>query len=733
MLVPEYSLPLTDQQRQELINRYRNLLTICRPYLRHGDTNLIRKAFNVAMWSSQDKTTCLNQPGIFFALDMTEILAVEAGLGSTSLICSLLFSAYMDGKIEDKAIKQSFGDQAIVILRGLKKLTSIQTGKTSIQSENFIQLILSLCQDVRTLLIKMAESLYYLRILSQVPKADQEVKANVAYYLYAPLAHRLGLYHIKTELEDLSMRFLHPAQYQMISNKLKETNRIRETYISDFIKPIQLELEKNDLRFEIKSRTKSVHSIWTKIEKQKVPFEEVFDILAIRIILDSTADKEKEDCWRVYSVVTNIYPPNPARLRDWISAPKTSGYESLHTTVQGPEKKWVEVQIRTRRMDEVAEKGHAAHWKYKESKTAAHPTEWAAQIRELLEHPDKDLNTSPSSLPSQTTDIYVFTPTGDLKRLPAGATVLDFAFEIHTNLGFQCTGAKVNGKIQPIKYPLNNGEEVEIITAKNQKPKSDWLSFLKTPRARAKVKRALKEEEMKEAETGKEILMRKFRNWKLPFNDEQINKIIKTLKYKTPIDLYQAIAEEKLDPARIKDIFFMPVKQEEPHPVDEDSDQKELLKNIASQKNDFIFLDQNLAGINYTLATCCNPIFGDDVFGFVTISKGITIHRKNCPNAADLQKYEYRIIQVQWRENPTATAFQTSIKISGIDELGIVNTISDIISNEMKVNMRSISIESNNGLFDGLIKLLVSDTRHLDMLLHKLLKVKGVLKATRQD
>ncbi|MCX6273451.1 MAG: RelA/SpoT family protein, partial [Bacteroidetes bacterium] len=633
-------------------------------------------------------------------------------------------------------IKRTFGTQVLSILKGLKKISGIQTEKTALQSESFIRLLLSLSGDVRAVFIKMADTLYNLRIIGNLPVNKQQNVATEAYYLYAPIAHRLGLYHIKAEMEEYSMKFLYPKDYQLIINKLKETTRHRESYIKSFIGPIEQELKKQGFDFEINSRTKSVHSIWVKMNTQKVPFDEVYDLLAIRIILNCSREKEKEDCWKVYSIVSDCYSPNPSRLRDWISAPKRSGYESLHTTVQGTQNKWVEVQIRTRRMDEIAEKGHAAHWRYKETKTTSDSGEWLNSIREILENPDSTsaYNGLARNLAAPSSDIFVFTPTGDLKKLPLGATVLDFAFEIHTNLGFQCTGAKVNGKICPIKHELNNGDEVEIITQKNQKPKKDWLKILKTSRAKAKVKRALKEEEMKEADQGKEIVMRKLKNWKIQFTDENINKIIKSLKYKTPMDLYQSVALEKIDLNRIKDLFFLPVKTETVVPVEEEILQKESDKKPISKKEDFIFLDQNLAGINYTLAHCCNPIFGDEVFGFVTISKGITIHRTNCPNGQDLKsKFDYRILQVKWKESPSGTSFQTTIKISGIDTLGIVNTLSDVISNEMKVNMRSISVESNNGVFEGTIKLYVSDNKNLETLLHKITKIKGVLKASRQD
>ncbi|MHC1707555.1 MAG: bifunctional (p)ppGpp synthetase/guanosine-3',5'-bis(diphosphate) 3'-pyrophosphohydrolase [Bacteroidales bacterium] len=730
MIIPEFDPQLSQAQKQQLVTKYRHLLTLCRPFINKGDTKQLRQAFNIAFWASNDKKTALGDPGVYYAIDLTEILVAEAGLGITSIISSLLLPGYLEKKIEDAAVKSAFGDTVLAIMKGLAKIYSLRTGKTAIQSENFIRLLLTLSGDVRAVLIRMADSLYHMRLISYLPKPLQDKVATEAYFLYAPIAHRLGLYHIKTELEDLSMKFLHPDDYQLIINKIRETKKAREDYIEQFIAPVKKDLEHQGFRFEIKSRSKSAHSIWIKMKKQGVPFEEVFDLLAIRIILDCPVEKEKEECWRVYSIVTNYYPPNSSRLRDWISAPKASGYESLHTTVEGANQKWVEVQIRTQRMDEIAEKGHAAHWKYKESKIGPDNTGWLTRIRDLLVHPDSKSSLVAPDLES--TDIFVFTPTGDLRRIAMGATVLDFAFDIHTDLGFQCTGARINGKIQPIKYQLQNCDEVEIITAKAQKPKSDWLNILKTSRAKSKVKRALKEEELKEAELGKETLMRKFKNWKIQFNDENILKVIKVLKFKTPIDLYHAISIEKVDLSKIKDIFYPPVKPDILSTPEDRIIKDE--KKLQSTKDDFIFLDQNLAGINYTLASCCNPIFGDEVFGFVTISKGITIHRVNCPNAAEMKnKFDYRIMPVRWRESAASNSFQTTIKVSGIDTLGLLSTLSDVISNDMKVNMRSISIESNNGVFEGTIKLFVNDVKHLEMLLHRITRIKGVLKANRTD
>lgn len=725
---------LADGNRDKLIIKYRNLLGFCRPYLRKGDTTEIRKALDLAYQAEADRKTPIGEPGIMFPLDVAEILAVEMGLGRLSLMASMLFNVFNENLITEKELVKRFEPQLVKILKDYKRISSLKTEKTALQSENFIRLLFTLTDDVRVVLLKIAEILYYIRLIDHLHPTQQKKIASDAYYLYGPIAHRLGLYAIKTELEDLSMKFLYKSEYQLITTKLKETKESRKKFIAGFIAPVESQLKQEGLAVEVKGRSKSVHSIWTKMKTQGVGFEGVYDILAIRIIIDSAYENEKADCWKAYSVVTNIYTPNTSRLRDWISAPKTSGYESLHTTVKGPGEKWVEVQIRTRRMDEIAEKGHAAHWRYKENKFSNDPAEWLKNLRSLLESPDIHLETGEESLAVNMGDnsIFVFTPQGDLKKLQAGSSVLDFAFDIHTDLGFKCSGARVNGKIVPIKHILKNGDEVEIQTTKNQKPKEDWLKFVKSSRAKQKIKRALNENMLREAEIGKESLLRKFKNWKIPFSDEVIDKTIKLLKYKTPIEMYYAIAIEKLDTQKIKEVL-LPAEKPEILPSPE-TDVKAIPKKTEEKRDDILFLDENLVNINYTLAPCCNPVFGDDVFGFVTISKGVTIHRTNCPNSKEMQsRYDYRLINVRWRSSPSSSAFQTQIRITGLDNLGIVNTISDIISNDMKVNMRSISVESDKGIFEGIIKVYVNDIKHLETLLHKLLKVKGVLKATRID
>ncbi|HSH50335.1 MAG TPA: TGS domain-containing protein, partial [Bacteroidales bacterium] len=525
-------------------------------------------------------------------------------------------------------------------------------------------------------------------------------------------------------------------RYKEIIKKLKNTTSKRNRFIKKFISPIEKELKELNFQFEIKGRPKSVYSIWQKMKKQGVEFEEVYDIFAIRIILDSKPSKEKADCWRVYSIVTDFYQPNPKRLRDWISIPKSNGYESLHTTVVGPDKKWVEVQIRTRRMDEIAEKGYAAHWKYKGVKSERGIDGWMQKIREVLDSPS--FNTTDViddiKLDLYNKEVFAFTPNGDLKTLKFGSTVLDFAYDIHSDIGNQCVGAKINNKNVTIKQVLNNGDQIEIITSKTQKPKNDWLNFVVTSKAKTKIKSTLREELFKEAEVGKELLKRRLKNWKIKFEDQLINKLLKYYKLKIPIDLYHLIATEKIDIAEIKTVILKIKEQENTDKQTQIEGKTTIVEEEKSTElpDDYLIIDDKIEHVDYKLAKCCNPVYGDSIFGFVTVSEGIKIHRTNCPNARQLlQKYNYRVIKAQWNKSSTTKSFQTIIKVSGIDDVGIVNKISNIISKDMNIRMRSISIESNDGMFEGQIKLYVESTKHLDMLIRKLKKEKEILKVTR--
>jgi GTP pyrophosphokinase len=596
-------------------------------------------------------------------------------------------------------------------------------------------MLLTLSDDVRVILIKLADRLHNMRTLDSM-KRDKQLKiASETAYLYAPLAHRLGLYSIKTELEDLSMKYTEPEIYNDIYDKVQQTRKERNRFINEFSEPIKNELVKQDFKFDIKGRSKSIHSIWSKMKRQGVSFEEIYDLFAIRIIIDTDEENEKPMCWKAYSIITDFYHPNPDRLRDWISTPKANGYESLHTTVMGPNGKWVEVQIRSRRMDEIAEKGYAAHWKYKESSAESAIDEWIEKIRELLESPETNaldfIDDFKLNLFSD--EIFVFTPGGDMKTLPSGATALDFAFEIHTDLGSKCIGAKVNHKLVPLSHKLRSGDQAEILTSNKQTPKEDWLSYVVTAKAKSKIKTALKEEKKKFGEDGKEILMRKFRHLKIDFNHDNINELLAYYKIPTSLELYYRIAKGVIDISDLKEFVDDKgvIKAKAPQRIETKS-LEQMVQNIRGS-SDMLVIGESLDKIDYKLSPCCSPIPGDDVFGFITINEGIKIHRTNCPNAIQLMSnYAYRIVKAKWT-NQHQIAFLAGVRMTGIDEVGVVNKISKVISSELKVNMRSISIESNDGIFEGTIMLFVHDTHHLDKLIQKLKEIHGILTVSRID
>lgn len=717
-----------------ITSKYRGLLRAARNSLGSTGTSEIRKAFHLAYGVLKAKPDLNNEPYINRCIAVARIAVEEIGLGRTSIICSLLYDAVHEGKITIEKVKEQFGNEVAQLVGDLTKISSIDTTNTTEQAENFRKLLLSLVTDVRVILIKLSERLQVMRNLESYPETMHIPVANETFYLYAPLAHRLGLYNIKTEMEDISLYFRDKESYSLIARKLEETTSARNRFIKEFIQPIKEELEKQGFKFEIKGRLKSVHSIYNKMRKQGVAFEEVYDIFAIRIIVNSELKNEKADCWRVYSIVSDFYQPNPLRMRDWISIPKTNGYESLHTTVIGPGGKWVEVQIRTVRMNEIAEKGLAAHWKYKGGEADKGLDTWLAKVREILEAPESEamdfLDTLKPSLYAE--EIFVFTPTGDLKKLPLNATVLDFAFDIHSNIGCMCVGAKVNGKSVPIRYVLHNGDRVEILTSKTQKPKSDWLSFVVTSKARNKIKAIIKEETAKSAEAGKEILQRRLKNWKFLFNDTNLKKLQKHYKVKNVTDLYALIAEDKVDFTIIKELLQeKPETQKSPDKIEETFVEK-IVKSHTSKNDDYLIIDNKIDSLDYKLAKCCNPIFGDPIFGFVTINEGVKIHRTNCPNAEQMiSKYGYRVVNARWTSNDGSAQYQADIRIVGIDEMGLVSRISDLLSRDLKVNMRSISFDTNDGMFEGRISLFVKDNAHLDNLLNRLRKVKGVLSASR--
>jgi GTP pyrophosphokinase len=733
---------ITEKERKEIIERYRYLLRISRNILNSEDIAIIRHAIELA--SMKEDMMVRRRSGVLaavHALDVARIVVEEIGLGRTSLICALLYDAIQSSRIPLEKVEEKFGEKVANITQGLVKVVDLYNQSSSIESENFRKLLLTFAQDIRVVLIIIADRLRTMRTLDLYDEESrQKISAEVS-YLYAPMAHRLGLYNIKSEMEDLVMKYTKPAVYRFVAQKLNETKKGREKYIYEFIEPLKKDLEANGLKFEIKGRTKTINSIYNKMKKQNVDFEQVYDLFAIRIILDSDKKNEKSDCWKAYSVVTDKYQPNPSRLRDWLSVPKSNGYESLHTTVLGPGNKWIEVQIRTKRMNEIAEKGLAAHWRYKGIKGEAGMDRWLANIREILENPEKNAVEffDDFKLNLYGKEVFVFTPKGELRRLPKGATVLDFAFDIHTEVGKKCIGAKVNGRNVPIKYKLQNGDHIEIITSNHQKPAQDWLNIVVTSRAKTKLKQALRELQYKDAEVGKEILQRRFKNWKYELNDHLLHQLVKKYKAKTVHDLYLDVATGKIDMMDVKESLS------ELEEGEKTSDKSDLEAHQRSAGNfvqkaepvddseDILIIDQNLSHVEYKFAKCCNPILGDEIFGFVSATGGIKIHRKNCPNAEDMRKkFGYRIVPARWSGGAEAN-FQATLKVTGNDDIGIVNNISHVISKEMKVKMRSISINSNEGTFEGTVTVFVHNTRDLDVLIKKIKEVKGVFDVMRID
>ncbi len=726
-----------EKEKREILNAYRGLLRASRRSRDKKDTALIRKAFNVALDAHKDMRRKSGEPYIYHPIAVARIAAEEIGLGTTSIVCALMHDTVEDTDITLEDVETLFGEKYRRIIDGLTKISGVFDQTSSIQAENFRKMLLTLSDDVRVILIKISDRLHNMRTLDSMKREKQLKIASETSYLYAPLAHRLGLYAIKSELEDLSLKYKEPSVFQEITHKLKKTQAVRNRFVHRFGLPIKRELEAQGYKFEIKGRTKSIFSIWNKIQKKNIPFEEVYDVFAIRIIVDTDTENEKADCWKVYSIVTDFYQPNPDRLRDWISTPKGNGYESLHTTVMSPTGKWVEVQIRTRRMDEIAEKGYAAHWKYKDgSKESESGLDvWLSSIRELMENPESDaldfIDDFKLNLFSE--EIFVFTPNGDLRTLPSSSTALDFAFDIHTQVGEKCIGAKVNHKLMPLSHKLKSGDQVEIITSNKQRPKEDWLNFVVTAKAKSKIKTSLKEERKKIATDGKEILQRKFSHLKVNFTSENITELLTFYKLDSATELYYRIAKGNLDLSKIKNLVVKGKNLKVKAPRKSKKDSLDQLVTNVRGKSDMLIIGDNMEKIDYTLAQCCNAIPGDDVFGFITVSEGIKIHRVNCPNAIQLMSnYGYRIVKARWT-NQELIEFLAGIKFTGIDDVGLVNNITGIISSELNVNMRSISFESYDGMFEGKVMAYVHDTNHLERLINKLRKVKGVLEVERID
>ena len=733
--------PITQQminaeaEKDLILKAYRALLRALKPTLAKGDKEMIRNAFDIAMEAHKDMRRKTGEPYILHPIAVAQICAEEIGLGPLAIVCALLHDTVEDTHLTLEDVKSSFGEKAASIVDGLTKISGVFDKGTSLQAENFRKMLLTLSDDIRVILIKLADRLHNMRTLDSMPRDKQLKIASETAYLYAPLAHRLGLYSIKTELEDLALKYTEPDIYNEIWSKIQETKRERNKFINEFIEPIKEELVKQGFQYDIKGRSKSINSIWNKMKRQGVTFEEIYDLFAIRIIIDTLEETEKSMCWKAYSIITDFYHPNPDRLRDWISTPKANGYESLHTTVMGPNGKWVEVQIRSRRMDEIAEKGYAAHWKYKESAAESALDEWIHKIRELLESPETNaldfIDDFKLNLFSD--EIFIFTPSGDMKTLPGNATALDFAFEIHSDLGSKCIGAKVNHKLVPLSHKLRSGDQVEILTSNKQIPKEDWLSYVVTAKAKSKIKSTLKEEKKLLGDEGKEILMRKLNNLKVEFTNENINELLAYYKIPNTLELYFRIAKGVIDIQDLKEFVHDKgnIKARIPHRAELNS-LEEIVRNVRGS-SDLLVLGENLEKIDYKLSPCCSPIPGDDVFGFITVDEGIKIHRVNCPNAIQLMSnYAYRIVKAKWT-NQKQIAFLAGVRMTGIDEVGLVNRISKVISSDLKVNMRSISIDSNDGIFEGTIMLFVNDTHHLDKLIQKLKEINGILTVSRID
>lgn len=667
--------------------------------------------------------TSLSDERVNKAFDIADIIHNEMELGVASINCSLLYETGLTDKIQMEPHNQ-------LILSGLDKVKELYSKSAAIETENFRKLLLTFAQDIRVVLIMVAERLWVMRNLKSYSEKEQVKIATETSYLYTPLVHRMGLYAIKSELEDLSLKFTNREVYTEIARKLSETKRKREEFIANFIAPIKSNLEKEGFKFEIKGRTKTIYSILNKMQKQNTPFEDIYDLFAIRVILDSKEKKEKSDCWRTYSIVTDMYQPNPKRLRDWLSIPKSNGYESLHTTVMGPEGKWVEVQIRTKRMNEVAEKGLAAHWRYKGVQSEKGLDDLMTNIREILENPEMNAVDFMDEfrLGLYEKEVFVFTPKGDLRKLKKGATVLDFAFEIHSKVGSQCVGASINGKNVSIRHILQNGDQVVINTSSSQTPKQGWLKVVTTTKAKNKINQALREAKNKEAELGRELLIRRFKNWKLPADESVMHKLVSKMRYSTDTEFFYDIQTGVLETSSVRDHYkeMMNEGNSEEELAEIEEKRKAVNYIHQSKDDDILTIDGKLQGVDYSLGKCCHPVIGDEIFGFLTSSGGLKIHRKSCPNAMDMiSRYGYRIVQAQW-EGEKSKRSEVLLNVTGDDNIGIITNISQVLSRESKVKVRSMNIDSADGFFNGEISIFVSDPTALKFVLKKIKEIKGV-------
>ena len=735
----------TPEERKQLFALYRKLLRLSGDTLQKEDCRRLKERLIRSMQETPLPRDVFGLNPVVKDMQTAVIVAEEIGMRRASILGVMLHDSVRSGAYTTDEVSRDFGEDVAGIIRGLIRVQELYLKSPSIESENFRKLLLTFAEDMRVILIMIANRVNVMRQIKDAENDEARLRvANEAAYLYAPLAHKLGLYKLKSELEDLSLKYTEHDVYYHIKDKLNETKASRDRYIANFIAPIQRKLEEAGLHFHIKGRTKSIHSIYQKMKKQKCPFEGVYDLFAIRVILDSPLEKEKEkqECWQVYSIVTDMYQPNPKRLRDWLSVPKSNGYESLHITVMGPEGKWVEVQIRTERMDDIAERGLAAHWRYKGIKGESGLDEWLTSVREALENSESDLEAMDRfKLELYEDEVFVFTPKGDLFKLPKGATVLDFAFHIHTALGSKCIGARVNGKNVQLRHRLQSGDQVEVMTSGTQTPKQDWLNIVTTSKARTKIRQALKEMAARQTDFAKEMLERKFKNRKIEYDESTMMRLIKRMGYKVVTDFYQAIADGALDANDLIDRYIEQQRREtEQHDTivyrsAENYSLNPALPDEATTgggKEDVLVIDQNLKGLDYKLARCCNPIYGDDVFGFVSISGGIKIHRTDCPNAPELrQRFGYRIVKARWAGKSEGTQYPITLRVVGHDDIGIVTNITSIINKEDGITLRSISIDSNDGLFWGNLTVMLGDTGRLEALIKKLRTVKGVKQVTR--
>ena len=724
----------TNQETAEINKRYKALVKSSKSKSKSADQLIIRKAFDMALEAHSGTRRKSGEPYIYHPIEVAQIVVDEIGLSTTSIVCALLHDVVEDTDVTLDDIDGIFGGTVARIIDGLTKISQVFDQTSSIQAENFRKMLLTLSDDVRVILIKLADRLHNMRTLGSMPAHKKRKIASETLFLYAPLAHRLGLYSIKSDLEDLGLKYTEPIVYDTIEGKLKKTKAVRTRFVNQFTLPIKRNLDNVGITYDVKGRTKSIFSIWNKMQKKGIPFEEVYDVFAIRVVITSKENEEKADCWKAYSMVTDFYTPNPDRLRDWISTPKANGYESLHTTVMSPTGKWVEVQIRTKRMDDIAEKGFAAHWKYKGSGIESSLDGWIRRIREMLENPDIDAVdfVDDFKLNLFTKEIFIFTPKGDLITLPARSTTLDFAFEIHTQVGEKCIGARVNFKLVPLSYELKSGDQVDIITSDKQKVKEDWLKFVVTAKAKSKIKTLLKEEKRAHANEGETIFLRKLKSYKIQLSEDNQKGIIAFYKQQNQLDFYFAIAKGLIDLSKLKKIAQENGILQFDKPVKSETSLKQLVTNVRG-KADMLVLGENMDDIDYKLSPCCSPIPGDDVFGFITINEGIKIHRVTCPNAMQLMaNYAYRIVQAKWTSQESIS-FLAGLVIKGIDDMGLVNEITRVISNQSKINMQSISFESVDGIFEGKIMLFVQDTEHLHTLTNKLKIIKGVYSIERID